>query len=828
MSNGSSSSYVGACRKDIPYPSVSSESVPSLIDNLVYALYGTITKSVINRRVVWNIPCDPNNTALINGIPRNTDEGLLCYIVRALNLTTPSGFVTVNGVQTLTNKTLTAPVINSPSISNLTATGTLALPAGSVTSAMIADGTIVNADINASAAIVASKLAPVTSTGSTTARTLENRFADVVNVKDFGAVGNGVTDDTAALQAAVTFAGNQGGGTVYIPSGMKLLIDSGNIVLPRYVSIQSDFLSFSFQESNQNTRIILNPSYTIRINGIGCSLKGLMILRKGLTRSTNAPASFSGKAVTIESLTGGLTDDAYIGNCHISGFEYAIWGNLCGRYEFFYITGDNTNGIYTKEVYDVGRISDCHFWPFFTSGTGGSAYRTGTAYTFDAFNDWSQAHNCFCLGYETGFKVLGNSVRLIGCGVDGSLAQSIGGTSKGFHITGSAIDTQLIGCQSAARHTNYYFDSTQHNTMTACAGWGSVPNHVRIEDGSVYVNGSHFYNTTTDAAIKVGVNTDWVKIDGCSFNAVGQVYSINNAAKYKTDILTNNVYRGSSTGISNDTSRKIAVSGEVGYSNYSIGGANGFQTRNYLATGSTTTPTAVSSGLALGSYRFFGHDGTNFLEVGIMRCGVAGSVSTGIVPATFIFTTYDESGVGADRLSITPSGNFVPVTDNSYTLGQSGNRWSAVWAANGTIQTSDERTKKDIADSPLGLDFIEDLRPVSYRFKVGSNKVIRQVYRDADGNEVDSNAEGANPAEIITEEVAGERVHYGLLAQQVKEVLPAGVDFGGWILTDKNDPDSEQGLRYEEFISPLIKAVQELSEQNKSLVARIEALEAAN
>ena len=74
--------------------------------------------------------------------------------------------------------------------------------------------------------------ATVTSTGSTTARTLADRFAECTNVKDHGATGDGTTDDTTAIQAAITAANATTHKRLYFPAGTykltaQLLIHSG-------------------------------------------------------------------------------------------------------------------------------------------------------------------------------------------------------------------------------------------------------------------------------------------------------------------------------------------------------------------------------------------------------------------------------------------------------------------------------------------------------------------------------------------------------------------------------------------------------------------------
>jgi hypothetical protein len=145
-------------------------------------------------------------------------------------------------------------------------------------------------------------------------------------------------------------------------------------------------------------------------------------------------------------------------------------------------------------------------------------------------------------------------------------------------------------------------------------------------------------------------------------------------------------------------------------------------------------------------------------------------------------------------------------------------RWRRLYSHNTTISTSDVNAKTDVADSPLGLSFIDSLRPISYRWIVGRQEVVK----DAEGNPIiiGESPEGKPIFEL--QQVPGVRLHYGFIAQEVKQAVDAsGVeDFAGWVQDDLSNPNSTQSLSYEQFIAPMAKAIQELS-------ARVQQLEGA-
>ena len=154
-------------------------------------------------------------------------------------------------------------------------------------------------------------------------------------------------------------------------------------------------------------------------------------------------------------------------------------------------------------------------------------------------------------------------------------------------------------------------------------------------------------------------------------------------------------------------------------------------------------------------------------------------------------------GVGSTDYFAWNTTDFRPAADDSYDLGASGARFDDIYATNGTIQTSDQNEKNTITNSDLGLDFINRLSPKSYKFNSKT------------------------------------RTHYGLIAQDVETVLSdiskSTTDFAGFIkddISEEQDGSSYRyGLRYNEFISPLIKAIQEQQTIIDNLTTRIETLE---
>lgn len=68
----------------------------------------------------------------------------------------------------------------------------------------------------------------VVADGTTTPRSISDRFADVVNVKDFGAKGDGVTDDTDSIQYALDLASEKGK-RIFFPAGIYLCFDTISI-----------------------------------------------------------------------------------------------------------------------------------------------------------------------------------------------------------------------------------------------------------------------------------------------------------------------------------------------------------------------------------------------------------------------------------------------------------------------------------------------------------------------------------------------------------------------------------------------------------------------
>ena len=142
---------------------------------------------------------------------------------------------------------------------------------------------------------------------------------------------------------------------------------------------------------------------------------------------------------------------------------------------------------------------------------------------------------------------------------------------------------------------------------------------------------------------------------------------------------------------------------------------------------------------------------------------------------------------------------------------------------------SDETLKTGITDLTYGLDWINDLRPISYRYDTRTVYVCETEDCEFNGTEYllsTDECDGCDNAPVSTEVSWGNtKENWGFSAQEIEATLPTNPDLEIVEDTEFVDGSTKKVLDYNQVIAPLVKAVQELSQQNASLQARIEVLE---
>jgi hypothetical protein len=138
---------------------------------------------------------------------------------------------------------------------------------------------------------------------------------------------------------------------------------------------------------------------------------------------------------------------------------------------------------------------------------------------------------------------------------------------------------------------------------------------------------------------------------------------------------------------------------------------------------------------------------------------------------------------------------FAPWTNNAASCGNSTYKWTAVWAVNGTIQTSDERDKQNIKPINYGINSVMNLKPVSFEWKneksrLGTGTNLGFVAQDLE--------------KVIPDAV----IHSYVSPEEIKNASEAG--------KGEIEPDS-YGVKYAEIVPVLVKAIQEQQAQIEQL-----------
>jgi len=251
------------------------------------------------------------------------------------------------------------------------------------------------------------------------------------SVREFGAAGDAVSDDTAAFQRALDAVSRAGGGTVYAPPGRYLF--RGTINVPAGVTLRGSFTCVP-------SHVGLRDQGAAKPGDDGTAL--LVTAGKGnedgtpfLTLNTNS--SVAGMTIFYPEQ---VTDSApvpYPWTIVMRGKNPAIFdvellnpyqgidASQNERHNIRNITGQPIRrGIFVDAIYDIGRIENVHFNPWWSSHSAVYDWQmqNGEAFIFGRA-DWEYVLNTFCYGYHVGYKFIATDTgecngNFLGIGAD--------------------------------------------------------------------------------------------------------------------------------------------------------------------------------------------------------------------------------------------------------------------------------------------------------------------------------------------------------------------------------------------------------------------------
>ena len=380
------------------------------------------------------------------------------------------------------------------------------------------------------------------------------------------------------------------------------------------------------------------------------------------------------------------------------------------------------------------------------------------------------------------------------------------GTADGTNFVGTTDNVPLnfkVNNQKAGR-----LDPIQRNTFW---GYQSGTNITTARDNTGIGTAALFLTTTGFDNTALGANTLQNNSTGFSNTAVGRF------ALYYNDIGAGNTAIGTSAlhsnrrGMDNTAVGGFALAANSGNSNTAVGS----NSQGYGGSGSENTSVGANS---LAAYERQGNGNTaiGYGALGLTdprsayntAVGHSAHIAYGEEPPSSYCTVigYNASARGNNSMAL--GNGAVAELPNKVRIGN-----AAVTVIEGQVPfttPSDGRYKFNIQEDVKGLDFILQLRPVTYQFDV----------KRLDGSN------GSLGMQASYNEAAQIR-RSGFIAQEVEDAAnKSGYNFSG-IIKPKTEKE-HYSLSYESFVVPLVKAVQEqqqiINEQNKKIDLLIQEL----